>query len=100
VSNREDYAVRIDLLIEPIIEQRLKDGFVPPLRAAIVFANGSIIAFQFRVGGKRAVEGAVLAEYVDPSETTVYPINMLLVDSRGEAVLVMFGPDSQSRAAN
>jgi hypothetical protein len=93
----DEFALHIDQLIEPIIEQCLKDGFVRPLRTAIIFANGSVVAFQFSVDDESAVEGAVLAEYRNPNGTTLYPINMMIVDSMGEAIRVMFGPDRHSQ---
>jgi hypothetical protein len=94
---QDEFAVRIDQLIEPIIEERIKEGFVPPLRSAAIFANGSIVAFQFSVGGESAVKGAVLAEYLEPRRATIYPINVMIVDAMGEGIHVMIGPDGAWR---
>ena len=85
-------------VIAPVIRGCLDQGFVPPLRVAIIFANGSALVYELSIisESEGKLEGNEVSEYRSPNTTTIYPINMMIVDSMGEPQLVTIGPDSKA----
>lgn len=66
----------------------IEAGFVPPLHVVLIGANGYMIAM-------RTHPTEVLAEHSDASGICAKPINIMVVDARGEAArFVIKTPDS------
>lgn len=69
------------------IGEALKDclerGFVPPLHAAIVSADGSALVMRYVQVGE-AMKPSVLAKHYE-SDLIEAPVNIMIIDARGEA---------------
>ena len=76
-----------------ILEALLERGYEPPIHCAVVGVNGSLVAALFRkVAGEERLSSTCTAEYFVDEGFTL-PINMLFVDSRGEAMRVLVQAD-------
>jgi hypothetical protein len=74
------------------VRQLLRKGFEMPIHFAAVGANGSVVAGTFR--SSRSRENFDCRITVQPSalESLTAPINIMYVDRRGEAALVVLRP--------
>jgi hypothetical protein len=83
-----------------IIETLLERGYVPPIHCAVLGVNGSLIAALFhKVEGEDRFSSTCTAQYF-LDEGFVLPINMLFVDSRGEAMRVLVETDGSAQFMN
>jgi hypothetical protein len=80
-----------------ILEELLERGYAPPIHCAVLGANGSLLAALFRedAGDGRLSSTCTARYFLD--EGFALPINMLFVDSRGEAMRVLVGSDACAR---
>lgn len=82
------------------IGEALKDclerGFVPPLHAAIVSADGSALVMRYVRAGQ-GMEPSVLAKHYE-GDLIEAPVNIMITDARGEAAhLVLSKEDGKPR---
>jgi len=83
-----------------ILDALLERGYQPPIHFAAMGVNGSLIAALFhRAANENHFSTTCTAQYfVD--ESFALPINMLFVDSRGEAVRVLVESDGLAQFMN
>ena len=83
-----------------IIETLLERGYVPPIHCAVLGVNGSLVAALFqRVAGEDRFSTTCTAQYF-LDEGFLLPINILFVDSRGEAMRVLIESDGAVQFMN
>lgn len=76
-----------------ILRTLLDKGFQLPIYWVAVGINGSILAAQYEASGDKDLTCNFLIEHC-PSGTVQFPINMMFVDSQGQAARVLIkGPD-------
>jgi hypothetical protein len=79
------------LLIEQIAEALgavLEDGFVAPLHVACVARNGSLHYARYVLNDGGGLDLEVLSSH-DENGMFVFPINVVIVDSEGDAARVV-----------
>lgn len=84
--------------IAAILRDCLHRGFSPLLHLCLVGVNGAVLAMKCNVvqsqGEVTDMNAEVLAEHSTEDQGFQFPINMMITDARGEAVLViMQGPE-------
>jgi len=79
------------------IRQLLKAGFELPIHFAAVGVNGSVVAGSFhRLPGGHGLDCQITAQTMGP-EGLKAPVNIMYVDRRGEAALVVLRPPQEER---
>ncbi|MGB8298980.1 MAG: hypothetical protein WCG85_26415 [Polyangia bacterium] len=83
-----------------LLEALLAQGYQLPIHCAVLGANGSLIAvlFQKIVGDDGLSSVCTGHHFLD--EGFVLPVNMLFVDSRGEATRVLVESDGRAQFMN
>jgi hypothetical protein len=86
--------------IARILEVLLERGYRLPIHCAVMGVNGSLIAALFSKtdGEDRFSTSCTAQHFVD--EGFVLPVNMLFVDSRGEAMRVLVEADGCAQFMN
>lgn len=83
-----------------ILDTLLERGYRLPIHCAVMGVNGSLIAALFsKVAGEDRVLTTCTAQYFVDDGFTL-PINMLFVDSRGEAMRVVVEADGCAQFMN
>jgi hypothetical protein len=79
------------------VRQLLRKGFEMPIHFAAVGTNGSVLAGTFR--SSRSVDDFDCQITVQPSgvEGLTAPVNIMYVDRKGEAALVVLRPSQGER---
>lgn len=82
------------------IQQLLDHGFVMPIHFAAVGTNGAAVTgtYQFLPGDSR-FECQITAETPDP-EGMIAPVNIMYVDSKGKAALLVLRQNSDEPIKN
>ena len=76
------------------IQQLLDGGFVMPIHFAAVGTNGAAVTGTYRaVPGNAAFECQITAQTPD-SDAMIAPVNIMYVDSKGKAALVVLRENS------
>jgi hypothetical protein len=73
----------------------LEHGFELPIHVGIVSRNGCAMWFVYVANDQGSLDAKSLAEFV-PHEMMTLPINIMLVDSCGEAARVLLRPGEQA----
>jgi len=68
-------------------------GFVAPYTSAVIGANGSVMTFRY-VQREHGLVAEILDQHVEDGGFAM-PMNLLVVDSRGEAARATFKPESE-----
>jgi len=76
----------------------IERGFVLPFHAAAVGVNGSTIVVRY-LATDAGIAPEVLAEHYE-SEVFAAPVNIMIVDARGEAARVLITKDGTRRLLN
>ena len=88
MSGVGDFARQLGGIINTLITER---GFELPLHLAVVAVNGYAIVARYTLSATGdGLECIFLAEHAEPDGLRI-PINMMAVDSRGEAAHVVIG---------
>jgi len=79
-------------IISQVLKQlREENGFTPPIQVIIVGACGSVLCIEYKQGESGKLEtGEEVAERIHPPGFRS-PVNILLVDSRGDVGRVRLG---------
>jgi hypothetical protein len=81
------------------IRQLLDSGFEMPIHFAAVGTNGAVVAGTYRVASRgRSFECQITVETKRPEGLTA-PINVMYVDCRGEAAVVVLRPSASEPVA-
>jgi hypothetical protein len=83
-----------------ILDALLERGYQLPIHCAVMGVNGSLVAalFSKMAGEDRVLTTCTAQHFVDDGFTL--PINMLFVDSRGEAMRVLLEADGCAQFMN
>ena len=73
-----------------IITALLAQGFTPPLCLCAVDSKGTLIAMRYDYNSTTEAFDPHLIAETDPEGAMYFPINMMVVDARGEAARVVF----------
>ena len=82
---------RMTAALSEFLATMLQEGFVLPFTMAAIAANGSVYVIRYGQGETGLVP-THLAEHVD-GQGFKTPVNLVLVDSRGEAARMVVRPD-------
>jgi hypothetical protein len=83
-----------------LLEALIAQGYQLPIHCAVLGANGSLIAVLFQqVAGEDALTSICTGHHF-LDEGFVLPVNMLFVDSRGQATRVLVESDGRAQFMN
>ncbi|NIR30095.1 MAG: hypothetical protein GWN84_12430 [Gammaproteobacteria bacterium] len=81
-------------LSEAIYDLVEEQQFVPPLYVAVLAANGEAMVVHYKVASDlESLEAEIVAEHL-PDGRMRLPVNLLFVDSRGQAARMRIDPDA------
>jgi hypothetical protein len=81
-----------DFLVDAL-RMCLVQGMVPPLTACVVAANAGVQVFRFNLGEDGELLRQLLIERLPTADDGMMqlPINIMIIDQKGEATRVVFG---------
>jgi len=80
------------------LRQLLDTGFQMPIHFAAVGTNGSVVAGTYRRASRgKGFDCRITAQNLSPEGLTA-PVNIMYVDRRGEAALVVLRPSQHEQA--
>ncbi len=79
-----------------VLEQVVMAGFEVPMVLVAVGSNGSMLAVEYDVHPEGHLDGKPIAERVKDGELSL-PINIVIVDARGEAGRVVLKSSGRSK---
>jgi hypothetical protein len=77
-----------------LLEELLERGFTLPLCFTVVGSNGGILAGRYRAD-EEGLAAEFVAEDMPDGKGLALPINIMFVDSRGEAARVLLGANAE-----
>jgi hypothetical protein len=85
-----------DFLVDAL-RKCLAQGMAPPLIACVVAVNAGVQVFRFSLGEDGELLKQLLIERLPNADDGMLqmPINILIVDQRGEATRVVFGENDE-----
>ena len=84
----------------PSILQLLDRGFVMPIHFAAIGTNGAVVTGTYRfLSDNSELECQITAQTPEP-EGMIAPVNIVYVDSKGEAALVVLRKNSDEPTEN
>ena len=75
-------------VIAEILEKLQEEGFVLPYSFAIIGVNGALMAGVFSASGD-SLDCTFTADHQPDERGVLMPMNMMVVDARGEAVRIV-----------
>ncbi len=80
-----------------ILTDCLENGFVLPLYVAAIAVNGAVLVFRYTAADEGGLKREVLAEHETADAMLALPINVMVVDARGEAARIVVGGDGKPK---
>ena len=84
-----------DFLVEAL-RKGLAQGMVPPLITCVVAVNAAVQVFRFNLGEDGELLRQLLIERLPTADDGMMqlPVNIMIIDQKGEATRVVFGESS------
>ena len=81
------------------LEAARESGLVLPWHMAVIAANGALIYSRFDPASDETLECTFLSEHLPDTNGFQAPVNIVLVDSNGEAMRILVRPFKRSQGA-
>ena len=92
-ENFDYFAELVAHRLAAILETAAESGFTLPLHLATIGANGAMMYCRYDFASDESLECTVIWKYVPENDDGLKaPVNIVLVDSKGEAMQIVLHP--------